>query len=341
MKKRVLYFDFLKAIAIIFVILIHVISEYWETLDVNSNTFIVLSFLDSISRFCVPIYFMVSGSLFLNEEKNITIKDVLKKYVPRILLLFIFWNISYNVLNIIVTKQVISLKVISNIFIDTIFGKGIFHLYFLPIIIGFYLCLPALRQITKKENKNIIKYLIIILFIFFGFSRIFNYLFNISLSYTIVFSKYLIYFLLGYYLNTFEISKKNTKMIYMIGFVGFIITFAMTVICSKTNGITDVFFKYDTFNVIIYSTAIFLFVKNNIVKFNDKLLKILSQTNFGVYLIHGLVLGLLEFIGLFSKIDNISITLSIIVNSILIYLISTLSIYILIKIPFIKKLVSL
>ena len=37
MKKRVLYFDLLKAIAIIFVILIHVISEYWDNLDVNSN----------------------------------------------------------------------------------------------------------------------------------------------------------------------------------------------------------------------------------------------------------------------------------------------------------------
>ncbi len=341
MKKRVLYFDLLKVIAIIFVILIHVISEYWDNLDVNSNTFIVLSILDSISRFCVPVYFMVSGALFLNEEKKVTIKDVLKKYVPRILLLFVFWNIVYSFINIFVNKDVVTFKMICGVFLDTILGKGIFHLYFLPIIIGFYLCLPILKQITKEENKNILKYLIIVLFIFFGFNRIANYLFNVSLSYTIVFSKYLIYFILGYYLNTFNISKKNTNTIYILGIIGLIITMVGTIISSKANGITDVFFKYDTFNVILYSASVFLFAKNYFTRFNEKLLMVLSQTNLGVYLIHGLVLGLLEYTKLFNIIDSTSITLSVIINSVIIYILSTACVYVLMKIPYIKKIVSI
>ena len=341
MKKRVLYFDLLKIISIIFVILIHVISEYWNSLDVNSNTFIVLSILDSMSRFCVPIYFMVSGALFLNEEKKVTIKDVLKKYVPRILILFVFWNLVYSFLNVIINKDAITFKMIGSVFLDTILGKGIFHLYFLPIIIGFYLCLPILKQITKEENKNILKYLIIVLFIFFGFNRITNYLFNITLSYTIVFSKYLIYFILGYYLNTFNISKKNTKAIYILGIIGLIITMVGTIISSKANGITDVFFKYDTFNVIMYSASIFLFAKNNFTRFNEKLSMVLAQTNLGVYLIHGLVLGLLEYTKLFNIFDSTSITLSVIINSVIIYILSTVCVCVLMKIPYVRKIVSI
>ena len=341
MKKRVLYFDVLKIIAIMFVILIHVISEYWENLDVNSNTFIVLSVLESISRFCVPAYFMVSGALFLNEEKKVTIKDVLKKYVLKIFLLFVFWNITYSVINSVINHDAITFKLIGNILLDTLLGNGVFHLYFLPIIIGFYLCLPILKQITKEENRNILKYFIIILFIFFSFNRITNYLFGISLSYTIVFTKYLIYFILGYYLNTFTISKKNTNIIYILGIFGLIITILGTIISSKVNGITDVFFKNDTFNVILYSSAIFLFAKNNFIRFNEGLLKVLTQTNFGVYLIHGLVLGFLEYMKLFNILDSTSILLSVIVDSVIIYVLSSFSVYILMKIPYIKKLVSI
>ena len=338
MKKRVLYFDILKIIAIIFVILIHVISEYWDHLNVNSGSFIILSVLESISRFCVPIYFMVSGAIFLNEEKNLTIKDILKKYVLRLVLLFIFWNLVYNFLNIIVYKDTITLKMVYEVLLNTLLGNGIFHLYFLPIIIGFYLCSPILKKVTTKGNRNILKYLIILLFVFLGSGRILSYLFNISIFYPILFSDYLIYFILGYYLNTFEINKRNTNYIYILGIIGFIITLVGTIISSKVNGITDVFLKYDTFNVIMYSSCIFLFAKNNFKRFNDKLLNILSRTNFGVYLIHGLILGLVMYIGLF---DSLPIVLSIIVNSIIIYIVSTICVYILIKIPVIKKLVSL
>ena len=341
MKKRVLYFDILKAIAIIFVILIHVISEHWLLLDVNSNSFISLTFLDSLSRFCVPAYFMISGAIFLNEDKKVTIKDILKKYVPRILLIFVFWNLAYNFIYLFVNKGTINFNTISTIIINTLLGKGIFHLYFLPIIIGFYLCVPLIKKITTKDNRDLLKYLILLLFLVFGTERLLMYFFNIKIDYSLLFGGYLIYFLLGYYLNTFSINKKNTRLIYILGIIGLIITFVGTIITSKERGITDVFFKYDTFNVIMYSSFIFLFVKNNLNKANERVLGILSKTNFGIYLIHGLVLGLLEYIGIFNRIDSTSITLSVLVNVIIIYIVSLICVSILIKIPGIRRLVSL
>ena len=342
MKKRVLYFDILKAIAIFFVIFIHVISEYWDNLNVDSINFVILSLLDSISRFCVPIYFMVSGALFLNEEKTVTIKDVFKKYVPKVFILYVFWNLIYNFINIImIKKSIITLNVIRSIIIDTLLGNGLFHLYFLPIIIIFYLSLPILKQITKKENKNILKYFVFLLFIFLSFNKILDYLFDINILYPFLFDGYLIYFILGYYLNTFDLSKKKTNTIYILGIVGFIITFLGTVICSKEISKTEVFFKYISFNVVMYSSAFFLFAKNNFYKINEKVLNILSKTNFGMYLIHGIVLGFMEYIGMFKLLDKISIPVSVIINTIIIYILSFITVFISLKIPAIKYLFSL
>ena len=129
MKKRVIYFDILKAIAILFVILIHAVSEHWDTLNVNSGSFVSLSLLDSISRFCVPVYFMISGAIFLNDDKNITIKDILKKYIPRILLIFIFWNMAYSLIYNYINDRVIDFAFISKTFLHTLLGEGVFHLY--------------------------------------------------------------------------------------------------------------------------------------------------------------------------------------------------------------------
>ena len=341
MKKRVLYFDILKAIAIIFVIFIHVISEYWEFLNVKSVDFLVLTIFDSISRFCVPIYFMVSGALFLNEEKKVTIKDVLKKYIPRLLIIYIFWNLAYIFIDMIIDKEALTLSVVGNTILDTLLGKGILHLYFLPIMLGFYLCMPIIKNITKKDNRSILKYLIILLFIFLGFSGPLKYLFNITISYPILFSGYLIYFILGYYLNTFEISKRNTNIIYTLGFIGLLITSVCTLLFSHESGVTEVFFKYGTFNVIMYSSAIFLFAKNNLNKGNSSVIRVLSKTNFGIYLVHGLTLGLLVAIGSFEYFDNMSIIFSVIVNTIFIYIISFACVYILEKIPIIRRLISL
>ena len=156
MKKRIVYFDVLKVITCFMVIMIHVISRNWYVLDLKSNEFTFLTILDSICRCAVPIYLMISGAIFLNEDKNIKIKDMFRKYILNIFLIYLFWNMTYSILNIIVYgNKIINVKVLKDIFISTILGNGIFHLKFLVTIIGFYLCVPFVRCITKKENKNL------------------------------------------------------------------------------------------------------------------------------------------------------------------------------------------
>ena len=81
MKKRIVYFDVLKVITCFMVIMIHVISRTWYVLDLKSSEFTFLTILDSICRCAVSIYLMISGAIFLNEDKNIKIKSWKNYYI--------------------------------------------------------------------------------------------------------------------------------------------------------------------------------------------------------------------------------------------------------------------
>lgn len=343
MKNRIWYLDFLKVISAVAVIFVHVISEYWYTLNISGFDFKILTIFDSVVRFCVPIYLMVSGALFLYDNKEISVKDMFKKYILRIFLIFVFWTMSYTIIFAIVNGDILTIKNILNTFINTILGKGIFHLRFLVILLGFYLSVPIFKLITKKENKKILEYLIILLFIFHSVTLISSNVINMDINYPILFINYTLYFVLGYYLNTFDLSKKITNIIYAFGIVSLIITPILSIYHSTIiSSHSELFLSYMSPNVVIYSSCIFLFCKNLFKKFKNKDMKVLNmftKAYFGVYIIHGLILGFYSKLGLFDL--NISLWLLVIILTLLITITSFVVSYILCKIPVIKKFVSL
>ena len=69
-KKNILYLDVLRIIATFAVIAIHVVTLYWNDYDVSTYEWGAFNVFDSISRWAVPIFCMISGYLFLNNEKK-------------------------------------------------------------------------------------------------------------------------------------------------------------------------------------------------------------------------------------------------------------------------------
>lgn len=342
--KRIIYFDLLKILACFGVVFIHVISEFWYQLSPNSSNFVTLTIFDSLFRFAVPIYFMVSGALFLNEKKEITIKMILTKYVPRILLIYIVWNVVYILgTNIFLFHFSFNWKMVLEALKSTILGNGIYHLTFLTTLLGFYLCIPILRTLTKKEHKKIIEYALIILFIFTGLSDFTLPFFGITMKYDILFNGFTLYFLLGYYLNTFSLNKKQTLIVYSLGVIGLIITAFGTIIYSNKLGYpSEYLFNYLTPNVIFMSSAIFLLFKNQQEIKSSKILKSINffyRCYFGIYLIHGIVIGIMERLNFFGL--NLPFPLLIIFGTVVCFIISLIITYIISKIPILKKLIVL
>lgn len=86
-KERIFYYDFLRAFAIIAVILCHIDIFYG---DLNTPLQIICKLtINDIGRMGVPIFLMISGALLLNRDYELS--DFLKRRFTRIIYPFIFW----------------------------------------------------------------------------------------------------------------------------------------------------------------------------------------------------------------------------------------------------------
>lgn len=90
--KRVGYFDILRIVSIFFVIVIHVTSVGLRLCETATPTWNVNWLLNSVSRWAVPVFFMVSGALFLEPSREITLKKLYKKSIFHIVVCIIVWG---------------------------------------------------------------------------------------------------------------------------------------------------------------------------------------------------------------------------------------------------------
>lgn len=74
---------------------IHVAADNWNAADVRSFEWQVFNFYDSLVRFGVPVFVMISGALFLKPDKDIPVKKLYSKYIFRIVIAFVFWSFIY------------------------------------------------------------------------------------------------------------------------------------------------------------------------------------------------------------------------------------------------------
>ena len=157
-----------------------------------------------------------------------------------------------------------------------------------------------------------------------------------------MFGGYLLYVILGYYLHNFDFSKKTLNIIYIFGFLSLLLTIILTIYHSIYLGVnSEVFFNYLSPNVMIMSMCVFLIFKNikNCSNSFSKVLSFFSKYYFGIYLIHGLVMGLFIKFGLFSL--NVYLPLLCLILSVLVFITSLLISFLMSKVPFVKWFVSI
>ncbi len=67
-SDRVVYLDLLRIFSLFCVIIIHISAKKWYTSSVDSFEWQISNFYNSLSRFCVPTLFMISGIFFLDNN---------------------------------------------------------------------------------------------------------------------------------------------------------------------------------------------------------------------------------------------------------------------------------
>jgi len=86
-KQRIVYFDFLRIIAALSIMLAHIVIYYNNLIGKYYYSFYLYK---DITGYSIPIFVMISGAIFLNPAKKINIDNILKKYIPRIMIVFFY-----------------------------------------------------------------------------------------------------------------------------------------------------------------------------------------------------------------------------------------------------------
>jgi surface polysaccharide O-acyltransferase-like enzyme len=336
LNKNVNSYDYLRVIATYAVVLLHTAAPLLFLYnELSLNQWMIANTFDSMVRWCVPIFFMISGAFLLDPSKSASLFIFFKKRMNKVLIPFIAWSIIYYSYSVLTNKTENSLE----IFIKGIFNNDISnHLWYLYILIGLYLITPILSVLIQHLNKPLFLYMLVLWFIGNSVFNLANHLFEINIYFDFVIDDYLGYYLLGYFLKTQYINKKVTSTIYLLAFISLLVTIFGTYFDTFNNSGNFVGFYYNYLspNTIIISIAIFLLFKLELKP--NSLINFINKRSFGIYLIHMLVIKILSDI---FNIDGSSFhpLISIPVVSIITFSISCFIIFILQKVPFLKKIV--
>ncbi|SFD16179.1 acyltransferase [Algibacter pectinivorans] len=332
MKGKLIWLDNIRVISTLAVVMLHVASPIIPKYgNIPDNIWMIGNIYNGAVRFCVPLFFMLSGALLLSKDYNLN--SFLKKRFWRIIPPFIFWSLVYIIYDHVLNgKKSYTLIDFTKLVIRKIFNGSQHHLWFVYTLLGLYLFIPILRKWVKNSSNNEILYFLIIwlVTIIYSLQNYKLYLPKIPLT---NFAGYIGYIVLGYYLSNFKIKNKYIPIsMFLIGLIITIVgTYGITV--SK-NEFSEYFYKYLAPNVILSSAGMFLMLKNTSIK-NKKTKQIIcffSDQSFGIYLLHLLILTILNFIGINWSFINPIIAIPI--TTIICFLLSSLTIHLLRKIKY-------
>lgn len=304
MQKRNVNLDFIKAVAIIFVIAIHTLAPALSQYTIGSKKFLLISFYRSIVSPAVPLFFMCSGALLFDTKKIISIETIFKKYIKRVILALFFWAIIYEMIQLYYRYTQIGILEMSNIILaiqNIIFFNHNYQLYFVYIMVIVYLFTPIIKIFINNTNINYIRYFLILwLFLgvilptFAGFRPISNF-YNL-IQYIVMPMGYasIGYCILGYYITQ---NTEKTSHYIIVFLLGLISSFLLTVnLCITLQDINITFWGGMSITVAMMAYGFFgMIISTDYSIYHTRLIKNISNSSFTIFLVHDIFLKILFF----------------------------------------------
>ena len=335
-QSRIIWLDLLRILAAFFVVNIHVLYVYLEPLSemnhLNSLIYSLITFLISSAD---PIFFMLSGSMFLSSKKEYTLKTIVKDKVFRLLIAFFFWSFIYSFISNVLIRYLhggITTGIITSFIKD--FFTGYNHMWFIYALIFVYLSVPFLKKICEKKENQIlflalssVSFILSFLNSFYDFKSI-NIIadqagFNILTG-------YVFFFVLGNFLYVYEIP-------FPVRFT----CYGLTVITVIVRIVFQKIYEYLSLPNGLIAVSIFLIFKYLISKINfrnkSKLFIVkLSSLTFGTYLSHQVFIIALSMVKKYLNPTTFLLPFLVLI-AVVVFSISLIFTWIISRIPVLKK----
>ena len=305
---RVAYADLLRVVAALAVVVLHLSGSQLSYVPLGSVEFHVLNTYDSLTRWCVPVFIMLSG-MFLLDPKHALSPAKLVGHILRVLVALLVWGTAYALWDL-VAQNGFSLGALLAAFRQVIWGKTAFHLWFLYMILGLYLVTPILRAFIRGASRGDLHWFLLLCFVFASLlptvlrlrpSQTIS-LWNSNLSIHLVMG-YVGYYVLGYYLKTYTLSRWAEYLIYLLGLAGTAFTLGGTLWLSlQRQAFAQTLYNYDSPNIVFMSTAVFVLFRYVLGVSDERSRRQrvsgVAKVTFGIYLVHIFFLKILNILGI-------------------------------------------
>ncbi|WP_431804193.1 acyltransferase [Halobacillus andaensis] len=308
MEKKYLYeINFVRAIACLLVVMVHVGARFYGAYDGSHTT--LTNFFNQISRIGTPLFAVMSGFLLYNQmaKKEFNVHRFLKSRMTKIISPFVVWSLFYLIYSASYGTEVFPDFSNSTEVFDFIYmfvtGDSYFHLYFISLVIQFYFLFLLIRKWMNLKTVTLlttISFYVNYLFITNDFEFMNSYVTSFINSRTFLL-QWIYYFMLGALLVKLwpyihQILLKRINQIYALVTGLFVLLFTVLdyhshqqIINSNENILHFITIPI-AFIVLISLYYQLIFWKNFIMESFIKL----GNMSMGIYLIHPFIIDMYQ-----------------------------------------------
>ena len=295
-KERIFYFDQIRALAIILVVMIHICNAFMDAHKAGTVGWMIPSFTKGFCVIAVPLFLMISGALLLNRDYEL--KDFISRKFVRLIPPVIFWGIIFILLRTYARSSSFDVMAIYDTFLWFL-GHGY---WFSWMLISIYLFIPIINSFIKQYDLKGVEYFLVIWVIYLLlFSFDIYPLWQLDLSY---FAGYIGFVILGYYINNKDFNL-SPKTMFILGLLIYITVTAINCYLRTFGPDTGPLVERQGVLAALQACGVFLFIKyfavyseNNTKSISNRIYSFFKDTvigkltfyisicSYGIYLTH-------------------------------------------------------
>lgn len=287
------FLDVLRVLATCAVVLMHVLTGATDVTDasiVPEYRSLLLSVMDLVT-WCVPIFLLISGYLFLNPERTLTYPVMIKKYCRRIALAILLFGVPYAASELVVAERTFRIRMIPEALKMTLTGHTWSHMWYLYLILFLYLITPLLKKVLRVLPVWGVAAVMAVIFLGSSVAPFLNKVLDVnSIPVLPDGGVYFLYYLCGYFFAVREVCVDKGRNVWLTVAVAVL---ALGMILSRTLAGFSIQMAYNYPFTVLLAVLLFAAGWNGSIKKHRLPWQEAGALSFAVYLVHPVYVNLL------------------------------------------------
>lgn len=288
--------DVLRCLACVAVVALHITGAPANDLAVTDPAWTWAVLANSLTRWSVPMFILLSGMFLLDPERAFDWKHWRGQVLRLVLvtlgaaLVFSCWDAR---------EAHPGLEYLLEVLIRMVRGDLHYHLWFMPMLVGLYLFVPVLRAVTAAGPKvlwytlglwGVLSISLPFFYRFFVQDAALQHWLELMPIYNTM--GYVGYFLLGYALKSCPLKPWQTWTAFGVAAAAWLITFLGVWLSSRAEGALNTLFFSNFSPFVALTTAGLFLLFRHLAPGKSPVWRRLGKATLWVYLLHPLVLEL-------------------------------------------------